>query len=243
MLAAAGLLHAAGPQAKTGTIRGHVRLTGKLPGNPVIRMGVDPMCSKLNAGKQVVQEAVMAAVDGSMSNVFVKLQGTFPQTPVPAQPVVIDQRACLYYPRVIGMRVGQTLQIKNSDNFLHNVHSSAQVNPSFNVGQPKAGVVYEYKPKAEEIMMKIGCDVHRWMTAYVGVVNHPYFAVSGQGGVFTIENVPPGTYTIDAWHEVYGPMSQKVTVKAGATSTAEFTYAGAAGTTGGESKKGAAGKK
>lgn len=217
-------LEAAGPQSKTGTIRGHVRLAGKLPGNPVIRMGADPMCSKINAGKRVVDERVAAALDGSLGNVFVKLDGTFPQTPVPAQPVVIDQRACVYSPRVLGMRAGQTLQIKNSDPLLHNVHSSSSRNSSFNVGQPKAGLVYEYRPKAEETMVKIGCEVHRWMTAYVGVVSHPYFAVSGAGGVFSIENVPAGTYTIQAWHEIYGFASQKVTVKPGATATAEFTY-------------------
>src|SRR3989454_7163346 len=101
-------------QANTGTIKGHVRLSGKLPGNPIIRMGMDPMCSKMNAGKRVVQEYVVASIDGSLANAFVRLQGNFPQTPVPAQPVVIDQRQCIYAPRVLGVRVGQTVQIKNS---------------------------------------------------------------------------------------------------------------------------------
>ncbi len=214
----------AAAQSGVGTIKGHVRLSGKLPGNPVIRMGVDPKCSQLNAGKRVVDERVAAALDGSLANVFVKLDGTFPSTPVPKTPVVIEQRACVYAPRVIGMHAGQTLQIKNSDGLTHNVHSSAARNPSFNVSQPSAGMVYEYRPKAEEIMVKIGCDVHRWMTSYVGVVSHPYFAVSGRGGVFTIDNVPPGTYSIQAWHEVYGTVSQKITVKAGIITTAEFTY-------------------
>src|ERR1700675_2732781 len=95
-------------QNNTGTIKGHVRLTGKLPGNPFIRMGMDPMCNKINAGKRVIQETVVATIDGSMANVFVRLQGNFPETPVPAQPVTIDQRLCIYVPRVIGARVGQT---------------------------------------------------------------------------------------------------------------------------------------
>src|SRR3954469_12316964 len=107
-------------QANTGTIKGHVRLTGKLPGNPIIRMGMDPMCSKMNAGKRVIQEYVVASIDGSLGNVFVRLQGNFPQTPVSTQPVTIDQRGCVYTPRVVGVRVGQTVQIKNSDNLLHN---------------------------------------------------------------------------------------------------------------------------
>src|SRR5438093_12693944 len=99
-LAFAGVVAA---QANTGTIKGHIHLSGKLPGNPIIRMGVDPMCSRINAGKRVVQETVLADINGGLSNVFVKLQGTFPQTPVPPQPVFIDQKGCIYTPRVIGM--------------------------------------------------------------------------------------------------------------------------------------------
>src|SRR6266704_913493 len=110
-LAFAGVVAA---QANTGTIKGHVRLTGKLPGNPIIRMGMDPMCSAMNKGKQIIQEYVGASIDGSLANVFVRLQGNFPQTPVSTQPVVMDQRGCMYTPRVIGARTGQTIQIKNS---------------------------------------------------------------------------------------------------------------------------------
>src|SRR5436190_21569338 len=112
----------AAAQANTGTIKGHVRLSGKLPGNPFIRMGVDPMCAKVNAGKRVLQEYVAATADGSLANVFVRLQGNVPQTAVSAQPATIDQRGCLFIPRVVGVRVGQVLQIKNSDSFLHYAH-------------------------------------------------------------------------------------------------------------------------
>src|ERR1700693_672709 len=97
-------------QSNTGAIKGHVHLTGKLPGNPIIRMGMDPMCSKMNVGKQIIQEYVAATIDGSLGNVFVRLQGTFPQTPVSTQPAMLDQRGCMYTPRVIGARVGQTVQ-------------------------------------------------------------------------------------------------------------------------------------
>src|SRR5262245_36933336 len=111
---------AAAQAGNRGTIKGHVRLNGKLPGNPVIRMGMDPMCSKINAGKRVVQEAVLASADGSLANVFVKLEGSFPQTPVPTEPVKIDQQGCVYLPRVVGARGGQTLQVHNSDELMHN---------------------------------------------------------------------------------------------------------------------------
>ena len=215
-------------QTSLGAIKGHIVLTGKAPGNPVIRMGVDPKCSALNAGHRVIQESAMVTADGSVANVFVRLDGTFPKTAVPSDPVVIDQRACIYRPRVIGMRVGQPLQLRNGDDLLHNVHSSSAVGNSFNVGQPKAGIVFTFTPKAEEVMLPLGCDVHRWMTAYIGVVSHPYFAVTGADGTFTIGKVPAGTYTIKTWHERFGELSKKVTVKPGATATIDFSYTSAA---------------
>src|SRR5262245_61891240 len=215
----------AGAQTGTGTIKGHIRLTGKLPGNPVIRMGMDPMCSKANAGKRVIQEFVVATVDGSLANVFVRLKGNFPQMPVPAQPVVVDQMKCVYTPRVVGARVGQTVQIKNSDQLLHNVDALSGQKNGFNIAQPRAGLVYEFKPKNEEVMLHLKCDVHNWMNAYIGVVTNPYFAVSDAMGNFQIDKVPPGTYTIEAWHERFGLVSKMITVKAGAPTTFDFTYA------------------
>ena len=211
----------------TGTIKGHVRLSGKNPGNTVIRMGVDPMCDSINTGKRVIQEAVLTSADGGLKNAFVNLQGTFPQTPVPRQPVVLDQRSCVYAPRVVGMRVGQTLQIKNDDPLLHNVHSVSNHANDFNMGQATAGIVSEFRPKSEEVMLRFRCDVHRWMTAYVGVVSHPYFAVSGDGGAFEIDNVPAGTQTVQVWHEAYGVLTKTVRVQGGAVANIEFSYTGA----------------
>ena len=209
-----------------GTIKGHIKLTGKLPGNRVIRMGMDPKCAEANRGTRVIQETVAATIDGSLANVFVRLQGSFPQTPVPAEPVVLDQRACVYRPRVIGVRVGQTLQVKNSDDWLHNVHSLSARGNEFNVSEPKAGMVQSFKMKNEEVMLHIKCDVHSWMTTWVGVVTNPYFAVTNDGGNFEIANVPAGSYTILTWHEQYGPLMQTVRVRAGAATTVDFAYAG-----------------
>ncbi|MEO5742216.1 MAG: carboxypeptidase regulatory-like domain-containing protein [Vicinamibacterales bacterium] len=209
---------------KRGAIKGHIRVNGKLPGNPIIRMGMDPMCAKLNAGTRPVQEIVAAAADGSLANAFVSVRGSFPASPVPAAPVTIDQRACVYVPRVVGARVGQTIQVRNSDELLHNVHGASARGNSFNISQPKAGIVQEIRLKDEEIMLRVTCDVHRWMTAFVGVVNHPYFATTGVAGVFAIDNVPAGTHTIQAWHELYGVATQTVRVSAGSTTTVEFTY-------------------
>ena len=184
------------------------------------------MCAKVNTGKRVIQEAVMTSADGGLANVFVRLQGTFPQTPVPAQALTLDQTGCVYRPRVVGMRVGQTLQIKNSDAFLHNVHSQSGHNNTFNVGQPVAGNVYQFKPKEEEVMLRVACDIHSWMTAYVGIVSNPYFAVSNTTGTFEIDNVPAGTRTIQIWHERYGMLTKTVDVKAGVITTVDFAYTG-----------------
>jgi hypothetical protein len=216
---------AAAQAAGRGTIKGHIRLTGKLPGNSIIRMGMDPMCANLNLGKRVIQETVAASIDGSLANVFVKLEGTFPRTPVPTTPVILDQSACVYHPRVLGARVGQILQVRNSDNLLHNVHGLSTRGNDFDISEPKAGMIQPFKLKDEEIL-RVKCDVHSWMTAYVGIVNHPYFAVSDAGGSFEITNVPAGTLMISAWQERYGWLKQTVRVRAGATTTADFAYTG-----------------
>jgi plastocyanin len=211
-------------QSNTGTIKGHVRLMGTPPGNPIIRMGMDPMCSRINAGSQAVQEVVAVDDHGNLANAFLRLQGNFPKTPVPSQPVVIDQRRCIFSPRVVGMRVGQTLELKNDDPITHNVHSMAKGADSFNASTPAAGTPFLFKPKQEEVMLRVGCDFHRWMVTYVGVVTNPYFAVSGKEGAFEIDNVPPGTYTIQSWHEAYGPLMKTVTVTAGGTTSVDFAY-------------------
>ena len=229
-LVAVGLAGAGGQvaaqQGRGGTIVGHVRLMGPSPGNVVIRMGMDPFCAKLTRGTRVIQQAVVTSQDGGLANVFLSVEGSFPQTPVPVEPVVIDQQGCIYRPRVVGARVGQTLQIKSSDQTLHNVHGVSAKENGFNVGQPQAGMVFKFQLKSEEVMLHLTCDVHRWMTGFVGVVSHPYFAVSGDGGAFTIPNVPAGKYTVRAWHERYGPITQIVQVQAGRMTTLDFSYTG-----------------
>src|SRR3972149_7731678 len=156
---------AAAQSANLGTIKGQVRLSGKVPGNAVIRMGVDPMCVKVNAGKRVIQEAVVTSADGGLANVFVSLQGKFAPVPAPSEPVTIDQRGRVYTPRMVGARVGQTLQIRNSDMLLHNVHTVSAGGNTFNIGQPLAGMVYQFRLKDEEIVLRLKCDIHRWMAS------------------------------------------------------------------------------
>ena len=207
-----------------GSVRGHVRLDGPAPENDPIRMSSDPMCSKSTGGRRVLDEAVVAAADGSLKNVFVELVGTFPDTPVPTEPVSIDQNGCVYEPRVAGARLGQPVQVRNSDDGLHNVHGLASDRDAFNVSQPVKGMVNTFHPQ-EPGILRLKCDVHTWMVAFVGVVNHPYFAVTGKDGAFVLQDVPEGSYELKAWHERFGTVTSNVKVEAGHPADAEVVFA------------------
>jgi hypothetical protein len=214
----------AAPAGPTGTITGQVHLMGKPPAPDRIRMNADPMCAKANDGRDVVQADVVVGADDALANVFVQLKGDFPATPAPTDPVEIDQHGCLYVPRVAGVRVGQPLVVRNSDMGLHNVHGSSARSDLFNVSQPVAGMTNTFRPM-EEGILTLKCDVHTWMVAHVGVVNHPYFAVTGADGAFTLHHVPAGTYTLQIWHERFGTQTAQVTVPPDGTATVDLKYA------------------
>lgn len=207
------------------SIAGHVILQGEAPGNRVLRMGMDPKCAASHQGEIVAAETVVVTLDGDLANVFVHLEGEFPEASVPPErPVQIDQVGCVYVPHVVGARVGQTIEIHNADDLAHNLHATSRAENGFNVSQPVAGLVYRFQPQHEEVPLHLACDIHRWMTSYIGVVDHPYFDVSARDGTFTIRNVPPGTYTIHAWHELYGDVRQTVELRAGETADVSFAY-------------------
>ena len=210
----------------TGTIQGHVRLNGLAPANPVIRMGMDPLCEKANGFKRPVQEIVVRSADGGLANAFVTLEGTFAKTPVPKDPVYVRQQKCMYTPRVVGARVGQVLRIVNSDTLVHETHSVTTKGNTFSITQPHSDMVFNYTLKAPEEMLRLRCKVHSWMIGYVGVSPHPYFDVTDSGGAFTIANVPAGRHQIKAWQERYGWVTKTVDVKPGETATVDFSYTG-----------------
>lgn len=208
-----------------GTIEGHVRLDGRAPGNTVIRMAMDPKCDELTRGQMVVQAEVVANAEGDLGNVFVYLEGDLPKQPPSPEPVRIEQQDCIYVPRVVGVQIGQTLEITNDDDLNHNVHATSRAGNGFNVGQPRAGAMNRFQPASAEVMMRIGCDVHRWMVGYVGVLDHPYFAVTAEDGTFRIGNLPAGTYTIHTWHERFGERTETIEVAADAVTPVELAYA------------------
>ncbi|HEX5473417.1 MAG TPA: carboxypeptidase regulatory-like domain-containing protein [Vicinamibacterales bacterium] len=212
-------------QATAGRISGKVLVDGTLPPNPVIKMASDPVCLHANPNGLTDQSYVTS--NGGLENVFVYIKDGLGQEYVfetPTSPVTLDQKGCTYHPHVLGVRVGQPVQIVNSDDTLHNVHAMPETNQEFNYGQPINGMKSTVTFTQPEVMIPIKCDVHNWMHAYIGVVSHPYFAVTGDGGTFDLRDVPPGTYTIEAWHEKLGTLTQTVTLGPKDQKQVTFTF-------------------
>lgn len=214
---------AAAAPADAATITGLVKLEGTPPAMPPIPMGADPSCTAAHP-TPVTAEDVIVGPDGSLANVFVYVKDYNGPAPAPSGPALLDQEGCQYKPHVSGVQVGQTLNIKNSDPTLHNVHATPTINKEFNIGQPVQGMVTEKVFDKPEVMVRFKCDVHGWMNSYVGVLPHPYFGTSSTAGAFTIANLPPGTYTIEAWHEKFGTQQQQVTVAAKESKPITFTF-------------------
>ena len=158
-----------------------MRFAGAVPAAAFVRIDADPACVALNGGDRQPDETVVAGRDRGVPNTFVYVMAGLEKMtfPVPNEPVVLDQQRCRYLPRVVGVRVGQTLRLRNGDPLLHNVRSDGEVNQPFNQGQPVQGMTFDHTFTTREVMVPIACDVHRWMRAYVGALEHPYFAARG----------------------------------------------------------------
>lgn len=183
------------------------------PSRTEIKMGADPFCAKHNAGKKIGTEDFLINKDRQIKNVFVYLSaGVTGKSEPPKESVLLDQVGCMYVPHVVGVQVNQPLSIKNSDETLHNVHCLSKANPEFNFGQPTKDSVKDKTFRKVEKGVKIKCDVHPWMGAWLFVLDHPYFAVTDAEGKFTIPNVPAGKYTVTAWHEKLGETSKEIEV-------------------------------
>jgi len=218
----AGALFMALPvTAQTATLLGTVTHAGAQPG-PAIDMDADPSCAELH-DEPVLYDTMVTDGEGHLGSVFVYLKegSALRGHPVPEEPHLLDQVGCQYTPHVSGMQVGQRLIMRNSDMTLHNVHSLPEKNREFNYGQPFEGMEIEHVFESGEVMVRFKCDVHSWMTAYVGVLAHPFFAVTAEDGSFSIEGIPPGSYTLEAWHEGLG--TQTVTVTLQESQTEEVT--------------------
>ncbi len=211
--------------ATAGTVTGSIMLEGTPPEEQVVRMNADPVCLREAPGTQRTEMYVVGD-GGTFGNVFVYIKDGLDgyDFPVPSDSLTLDQKGCRYSPHVFGIRAGQTLEILNSDPTLHNIHALPTNNAEFNTGQPIQGMKTNQTFENVEVMVPFKCDVHGWMNAYAGVLDHPYFAVTGADGAFEMSNVPPGTYTVEAWHEQLGTQTQSVTVDASGTVEVSFTF-------------------
>lgn len=208
------------------TISGSVRFIGTAPANPTIDMRREPLCRNVYHSPPH-QLTVVLNRNGTLANVFVYLKRGLPAGavyPQPAEPVTLDQRGCQYQPRVFGIMVGQPLEVRNIDPLVHNISAARKANRPRAIDQPAAGFTADHTFRAAQVMVPLTCTVHAWMRAYAGVLPHPFFAVTGRDGRFTIDRVPRGTYTIEAWHEKYGRRTATVTVADSAIKELSFTY-------------------
>ena len=210
--------------AGSATVQATVKVVGSAPAKTKIKMDADPICQQQHA-TPVESEEVVVNGNGTLKNVFVYVQegvqGTFT---APATPVTLEQKGCWYHPHIFGIQVNQPLDIVNSDATLHNINAKPTTNTPFNIAQPVKGMKTTKKFAKPEVMVKFKCNVHPWMTAYAGVLDHPFFGVSGDQGTVTIAGLPAGPYTLEAWHETYGTQTQTVSVADGETTSVEFTF-------------------
>lgn len=212
--------------ATVGAVTGTVMVEGTVPPAEVIRLDADPKCLALAEGEERRAESIVVGDDNTLQNVFVYVKDGLPGRlyPIPSETVVLDQQKCRYVPRVLGIQVGQALTIRNSDPLLHNVRSEGAINEPFDIGTPVQGVEVKRTFVTREVMVPFKCNVHAWMNAYVGVLEHPFFAVSDGKGRFSLQQLPPGTYTIEVWHERFGTQTQEVTVAAQDTKDLTFIF-------------------
>jgi len=217
------------PPAQAGaTITGKVKFTGTKPAMPKIDMSEEPKCKAKYTAAPPTEETVVVNPNGTLANVFVYVKSGLPasyKAPAPSGPVTLDQDGCRYHPHAFGIMVGQNLQIKNSDGILHNIKAKGTKNRPFNISQPTT-MTSTRTFSALEVMVPLECNVHGWMHAWLGVLPHAFYGVSGADGSFSITGLPPGTYTVEAWHEKYGTQTASVTVSGSETKTADFTFAG-----------------
>ncbi len=225
---AAGAARAAARPARpadTGQITGTVNFRGQKPVLRPINMGKDSVCATLHTGPVYPQDGQVNS-NGTLPYAFVYVKessATLPSKP-PSTPVVLTQKGCWYEPHVMGIMVGQPFEVLNLDPTTHNIHVLSKTNHPWNVTQEPGSPSVVRRFKYQEVMIPIRCNVHPWMKAYIGVLKNPFYAVTGKEGSFTLKGLPPGEYTIEVWTALFGTHERRVTVRAGETTTADFTF-------------------
>jgi len=195
-----------------GTLSGTVHFHGTVPAMSEINFGSFAECTAMHDGPVLTNDALVH--DGRVEHAIVWIEAGLGDrvSAVPEAPVEIDQVGCVYVPRVTAVRVGQPLLFKNTDRTLHNVHGKPEAASGWNFALPRPGSERTMSIDHAEVPISVRCDLHPWMQGWVGAFEHPYFAVTGPDGAFSLRNVPPGTYTLSAWHERLGTTTQTATL-------------------------------
>ncbi len=212
--------------ATAGSIHGTITYTGAKPKPKLIDMSSDPACVAAHKGK-AYDESLVVSLKGGLGNAFVYISSGLDgkHFAEPSTPVTIDQSGCWFRPRVLGIQTGQTLDIVNSDPVTHNIHPMAKVNREWNHSQGPGDPPMHRTFSKQEIMIPVKCNIHDWMHAYIGVVDNPYFATTKDDGTFDLPNLPPGTYTVTAWHETLGTQQATVTLAASGKAETKLQFA------------------
>jgi len=216
----------AGSTAASGatSIRGTVKFEGTVPKAKPINMAADPSCAKQHPSPVLSQE-VMTDGKGDLQNVVVFVSEGLGERAFdpPSQPVEMKQKGCMYEPHVLALQANQPVEVSNNDPTTHNIHPQPANNREWNKAEVPGSKIEETFPR-QEIAIPVKCNVHPWMRGYVAVFKHPFFAVTGKDGSFALNNLPPGTYTIQAWHEKLGTSTQKITIGANESKSIDFVF-------------------
>ena len=219
MLASQGTSAPAG-----GTVSGKVTLSGTAPKAKPLDLSKEPECVKMHAAEPLMPENVVVGPGNMLRNVVVYISGGLTdQAPVPANAVMYEQQGCHYATHVLAFRVGQEVKISNSDPFSHNIHPIAKINREWNKIQPPGTPPFSYAYDREEFI-PVKCNIHSWMQGYFVVLRTSHFAVTGEDGRFMLPDLPPGRYTITAWHETYGTQTQEITITGSESQTLNFVF-------------------
>ena len=213
-----------------GSVTGSVTLDGAPPTFKPINMSAEAFCAKAHTSPVIPQE-VVAGDKGALANVIVYVKDGLGNRSfdTPKEPVVLDQKGCMYDPHVIALMAGQQLSVRNDDQTTHNIHPMPKDNREWNKSQPPGASPIEDSFARSEVAIPVKCNVHPWMKSYIGVFKHPYFQVTGKNGAFDLKNLPPGTYTLEAWHEKYGTVDQTVTIGPKESKAVTFVFKAASG--------------
>ncbi len=222
---AADTVVAAATEALSPSLSGKIVYDGPAPKRASLETEGDPKCHAMHSDEPLKSDREVVSADGGVRWAFAYIKNPpAGDYPAPSTAAHMDQVGCAYTPHVLGVQVGQKVEIKNSDPTLHNVRGIARTNKPFNFGQPEGSAPRERVFDKAENEIRLKCDIHSWMTGYIFAMEHPFFAVSDENGAFSISGLPAGDYTLVVWHESFGEQEVLVTVGADGSGSATVTF-------------------